>query len=258
MRCEGWFFFCPWPLVSMFFYIKGTLNSLWTGHVERWNKWKANKQTKKKMKRKKKTPALGRVGYGCTGASSPSTFRWITRGFTQIAKIWLSYSELETQHLLAERKRAMVPTEVSEPGRWAWHLRKQAGLDLWSPTPTPPPQIKSFHMKKKTNKKPVFPELAGGIFTTEPSEKPLSLLLAYMISIHLCITVTVCYSMSLNLSFLMLPRAWIQGLILVGTEVVPVLAAARCCVCSVTDGTNSWLRSVCQVSPPMGVFVSNY
>ena len=59
--------------------------------------------------------------------------------------------------------------------------------------------------------KPVFPELAGGVFTTEPSE--LSLLLAYMISvILLCITVTVFYSMSLNLSFLVLPRAWIQGL----------------------------------------------
>ena len=60
--------------------------------------------------------------------------------------------------------------------------------------------------------KPVFPELAGGVFTTESSEKPLSLLLAYMISILLCITVTVFYSMSLNLSFLVLPRAWIQGL----------------------------------------------
>ena len=100
-----------------------------------------SKQTnQEKNEKKKKTPALGRVGYGCTGASSPSTFLCITRGFTQIAKMWLSCSDLETQHLLAERKRAMVPTEVSEPGRWAWHLRKQAGLDLWSPsltTPTP-------------------------------------------------------------------------------------------------------------------------
>ena len=55
--------------------------------------------------------------------------------------------------------------------------------------------------------KPVFPELAGGVFTTEPSEKPLSLLLAYMISTLLSITDTIFYSMSLNLSFLALPRA---------------------------------------------------
>ena len=78
------------------------------------------------------------------------------------------------------------------------------GLNIWG---TQAPLLHGMWNLPGAGIKPVFPELAGGVFTTEPSEKPLSLLLAYMTSTLLSITDTTFYSMSHNLSFLVLPRA---------------------------------------------------
>lgn len=136
----------------MFFHIQGTLNSLWTGHIERWHKWKANKPTKKEKKTNSSWES-----WLWLHRSTPSTFLSITRGFTQAAKMWLSCSDLETQHLLAESKRAMITAEVSEPGQWAWCLRKQAGLVLLSPslTTTPPPPLPHLGPKLCCSTRPV-------------------------------------------------------------------------------------------------------
>lgn len=90
-------------LVSIFFYIEGALKL---------------KMTQTKSKQTKKI-GLVRVDYGTTGSAFQLSFLSNTRDFTQIAKMWLSCNDLVTQHLLAENKRAMITTEVSEPGRWA-------------------------------------------------------------------------------------------------------------------------------------------
>lgn len=89
--------------VSIFFCIKGALKLTMT-------------QTKSKQTKK---IGLVRVDYGPTGSAFQLSFLSNTRDFTQIAKMWLSCNDLVTQHLLAENKRAMITTEVSEPGRWA-------------------------------------------------------------------------------------------------------------------------------------------
>ena len=77
------------------------------------------KTTQTKSKQTNKKIGLVRVDYGSTGSAFQLSFLSNTRDFTPIAKLWLSCSDPETQHLLTESKRAMFTSEVSEPGRWA-------------------------------------------------------------------------------------------------------------------------------------------
>lgn len=60
-----------------------------------------------KQKANKKI-GLERVDYDSVGAAFQLSFLPNTRDFTQIAKMWLKCSDLETQHLLAENKRAVI------------------------------------------------------------------------------------------------------------------------------------------------------
>lgn len=48
------------------------------------------------------------MDYSSAGAAFQLSFLSNTRDFTQIAKMWLRYSDLEPQHLLAESKRAVI------------------------------------------------------------------------------------------------------------------------------------------------------